>query len=257
MSFLRWICAYLFDCPHSDTTWPHQNQFGQAYACCLDCGREMPYSLEYMKIVRQGRKGNTWRSRSAAKASLIVAGVLAGIMLMGTVLGSQELASASDIPLRFNVEAQTACEAELLRGMDAREIFSGKAYDVLTEVARAYRRAIPHIYILPGSWNMAYIAASTVVDGRGKILVGQQAIDRFDTLALEGFLGHEMAHLVTDNATRGCNDYVLRDPQMEADADALAAQTLGKRPVDAFLERVLGLTEGQNWDAKRRIQLLQ
>lgn len=132
---------------------------------------------------------------------------------MGTVLGSQEIASASDIPPRFNVEAQTACEAELLRGMDAREMFSGKAYDVLTEVARAYGRAVPHIYILPGSWNMAYIAASTVVDGRGKILVGQQAIDQFDTLAVEGFLGHEMAHLVTDNATRGCNDYVLRDPK--------------------------------------------
>ena len=103
---------------------------------------------------------------------------------------------------------------------------------------------------------MAYIAASTAVDGRGKILVGQQAIDQFHTLALEGFLGHEMAHLVSDNAARGCNDYVLRDPQMEADADRLAARTLGSRPVRAFLEHVLVLTEGENWDAKRRLQIL-
>lgn len=257
MTILRWICACLFDCLHSHTTWPRQNQFGHAYVCCLDCGREMPYSIENMRIVRQGRRQNTWGSRSATRASLIIAVVTAGIVLLGTVLGSEEIASASDIPPRFNVEAQAACEAELLRGMEAREVFSGKAYDALTEVARSYGRAIPHIYILSGSWNMAYIAASTAVDGRGKILVGHQAIDRFDTLALKGFLGHEMAHLVTDNATQGCNDYVLRDPQTEADADALAAQTLGKRPVEAFLERVLVLTEGQNWDAKRRLQILQ
>src|SRR5208337_3926841 len=30
----------------------------------------------------------------------------------------------------------------------------------------AYGRAIPHMYILPGSFNIAYIAASTAVDGR-------------------------------------------------------------------------------------------
>jgi Zn-dependent protease with chaperone function len=103
---------------------------------------------------------------------------------------------------------------------------------------------------------MAYIAASTAVDGRGKILVGQQAIDRFHPLALEGFLGHEMAHLVSDNGARGCDDYVLRNTKMEADADALAARTLGKRPVKQFLEQALVLTQGQDWEVKRRLQIL-
>ena len=189
-------------------------------------------------------------------ASLASERMLVGIILVGTILTSHAIASASDLTSRFNVQAQTACEAEMLGKIDAREIFSGKEYDILTKVARAYGKAIPHIYLFPGSWNMAYIAASTAVDGRGKILVGQQAIDRFHTLALEGFLGHEMAHLVSDNAARGCNDYVLRDPQMEADADRLAARTLGSRPVRAFLEHVLVLTEGENWDAKRRLQIL-
>jgi Zn-dependent protease with chaperone function len=168
----------------------------------------------------------------------------------------QETASTSDLVSRFNVQAQTSCEAEMLRRIDAREIFSGKEYHVLTKVARAYGRATPHIYIFPGSWNMSYIAASIAVDGRGKILVGQQAIDRFHTLALEGFLGHEMAHLVSDSAAQGCDDFILRDPQMEADADALAARTLGNRPVKKFLEQALVLTEGQNSDAKRRLQIL-
>ena len=76
MSLLRWIWAYLFDCVHSRTTWPHQNQIGLAYVCCLDCGREMPYSLEYMQIVGQDRKRSILDSRSPATAPLIVAGAL-------------------------------------------------------------------------------------------------------------------------------------------------------------------------------------
>jgi hypothetical protein len=182
--------------------------------------------------------------------------ILAGIILLGTILGPEQIVSAAGPNSRFNIQAQTGCEAEMLGNMGAREVFSGKAYDVLAEIARAYGRAIPHIYIFPGSWNMAYIAASAAVDGRGKIMVGQQAIERFDTIALKGFLGHEMAHLMSDSAAQGCNDYVLRDPQMEADADALAARMLGRRPVRAFLERVLALTEGQNWDARHRLEVL-
>ena len=76
MSWLRWIWAYLFDCVHSHTTWPHQNQFGLAYVCCLECGREMPYSLEHMRIVGRYRRRNIWASRSAATAALIIAGTL-------------------------------------------------------------------------------------------------------------------------------------------------------------------------------------
>jgi len=182
--------------------------------------------------------------------------IVIGIILLGTIL-SRETASAGDITSRFNVQAQTAGEAEMLGKMDAREVFSGKAYDVSTEVARAYRRPIPHIYTLGGSWNMAYIAGSTAVDGRGKILIGQLAIERFDTIALKGFLGHEMAHLVSDSAEEGCNDYILRNPQMEADADALAARTLGRRPVKAFLEGALALTEGQSWEVKLRLEMVQ
>lgn len=96
--------------------------------------------------------------------SLATQGIFVAIILLGTILTSQKIASAGDLTSRFNVQAQTACEAEILGGMDAREIFSGKEYDVLTKVARAYGRAIPHIYIFPGSWNMAYIASSTAVD---------------------------------------------------------------------------------------------
>ena len=69
---LRWIWAYLFDCVHFHTTWPRQDQFGHAYVCCTDCGREMPYSLEYMQIVGQDRKWKIWDSRLPATTPLII-----------------------------------------------------------------------------------------------------------------------------------------------------------------------------------------
>lgn len=51
LNWLRWILAFLFDCPHSHTTWPRRHRAGFVYVACLDCGRELPYSLEHMRIL--------------------------------------------------------------------------------------------------------------------------------------------------------------------------------------------------------------
>ena len=51
MSWVIWILAYLFDCVHSHTTWPRRNGAGCVYLACLDCGKELPYSLERMRVV--------------------------------------------------------------------------------------------------------------------------------------------------------------------------------------------------------------
>ena len=103
MDMLRWIWAYLFDCVHSHTTWPHQNQLGNAYVCCLECGREMPYSLEYMQIVGADRKRYTWSSRLPATASLVIAGALL------LLTPSYALAQAADSSTHQN---QKACGDE-------------------------------------------------------------------------------------------------------------------------------------------------
>ena len=71
MRWSRWIFAYLFDCVHPHTTWPRRNHAGFAYVCCLDCGRELPYSLESMRIVTrkellQGQRGLGVLGQSAA-----------------------------------------------------------------------------------------------------------------------------------------------------------------------------------------------
>jgi hypothetical protein len=183
--------------------------------------------------------------------------VLAAIVLLTGILQAQERVNAAGLSSALKIQAQTACETKMLREMGAREVFSGKVYEELTEVAQAYGRVTPHIYVFPGSLNSVYIAGSTTVDGRGKIVVGQKAIEQFDAFSLKGYLGHEMAHVVSDSAAQGCNDYILRDPQMEIDADALAARTLGTGPVKAFLQRVLVLTQDQNEEAQHRLKVLQ
>src|ERR1043166_8685860 len=106
--------------------------------------------------------------------------LFSAVIVIGTFIGLPGRMKAADLVTHLDIQAQAACEAGMLRAAGAREIFSGKSYHVLTQTARAYGRPVPHIYLSPGSWNMAYIAGSTAVDGRGKILVGKQAIKLFN-----------------------------------------------------------------------------
>jgi hypothetical protein len=51
MTWAKWILAYLFDCVHLKTTWPQRGHNGLDYVCCLNCGREFPYSTRLMSVV--------------------------------------------------------------------------------------------------------------------------------------------------------------------------------------------------------------
>ena len=66
MGWLRWIFDYLFQCVHLRTTWPRRNRAGLTYVCCLDCGRELPYSIELMRIVRE-KKFRALKSQAARR----------------------------------------------------------------------------------------------------------------------------------------------------------------------------------------------
>jgi hypothetical protein len=50
MTWAKWI-AYMFDCAHGHTTWPQRSRTGLDYVCCLECGKEFPYSTRLMCIV--------------------------------------------------------------------------------------------------------------------------------------------------------------------------------------------------------------
>jgi hypothetical protein len=82
--------------------------------------------------------------------------VLSAILLLAGILSAQERLNAASDPSAFNIQEQTACETEMLRAMGARESFSGKGHEVLTEVAQMYGRIIPRVYVFPGSLNMGY-----------------------------------------------------------------------------------------------------
>ena len=66
MRCLKWILAYLFDCIHRHTTWPHRDRRGLDYICCLDCGKELPYSMRRMRIVSKDEQLED-RSRQAGE----------------------------------------------------------------------------------------------------------------------------------------------------------------------------------------------
>ena len=63
-------------------------------------------------------------SRSAIKA-------FAGLVLLAGHLPVQQRLNAAAVLPGFNIQAQTACETEMLQQMGAREVVSGKGYDVL------------------------------------------------------------------------------------------------------------------------------
>lgn len=51
MSVLKWIWNCLFGCNHRHTTWPHRDLAGFDYLCCLDCGKQLLYSVIRMSVV--------------------------------------------------------------------------------------------------------------------------------------------------------------------------------------------------------------
>lgn len=51
MRWLKWVFDLVFGCFHRHTTWPHRDAQGFAYLCCLDCGKELPYSVNRMSVV--------------------------------------------------------------------------------------------------------------------------------------------------------------------------------------------------------------
>ena len=60
-----------------------------------------------------------------------------GLTKTGGERADQETGNATGPTSQFNVQAQTACETEMLDNIGAHEVFSGKVHEVLTEIAPA------------------------------------------------------------------------------------------------------------------------
>jgi hypothetical protein len=107
MSWLKWIWAYLFDCVHPHTTWPRRNATGLVYICCVDCGRELPYSLKYMRIITKvGQDRKAWRTGSIVTVSR----VLIGVMLLfnsGRAVAQTSNDSTNEIGVSANTQSDT------------------------------------------------------------------------------------------------------------------------------------------------------
>jgi Zn-dependent protease with chaperone function len=159
----------------------------------------------------------------------------------------------------FNrLTAQMNCENRLFRTARAKETTGGTEYQILLRVASAFgRKDIPHLYIAEEGNNAAYIAGSTLIDGKGKIVISRRFVKFLaNPLALEGILAHEMAHLVSDDGACGCDQWIMRDPMQEKVADAFAARVVGYSPMRAFFLKIKETQEGQNTDVDDRLQAI-
>lgn len=154
--------------------------------------------------------------------------------------------------------AQVRCENRFFRAARAKETTGGPEYQVLMRVASAFgRRDIPHFYIAGEGNNAAYIAGSLSVDGKGKIIISRKLVKLLaNTLALEGILAHEMAHLVSDDGACSCDQWIVRDPRREKVADALAAKIVGYSPLRALFLRIKETQAGRGADEDDRLQAI-
>jgi len=182
--------------------------------------------------------------------------VLAGNFLVAVVLpaGHLNLPGSSDATSNRLV-AQVNCENNFFRDARAKEITGGSEHQLFLKVAAAFgRRDAPHFYIAEEGNNAVYIAGSVSVDGKGIILISR-IFTKFlgNTPALEGILAHEMAHLVSDDGSVGCDQWILRDPKQEKAADALAAKTVGYGPLRAFFLRIKEATPNRSADIDDRL----
>jgi hypothetical protein len=89
MTWAKWILAYLFDCVHLKTTWPQRGRNGLNYVCCLECGKEFPYSTQLMSIVskeEQMKEWNPygWTGRANARSSTVMRS--SGMVSMDTLV---------------------------------------------------------------------------------------------------------------------------------------------------------------------------
>jgi hypothetical protein len=186
------------------------------------------------------------------------------LVFAGIILAAGVLHAGPPIPLENNdvpsngLTAQVKCEYKLFRAARAMEITEGREHQVVVRVASAFgRRDIPHFFIAEEGNNAAYIAGSASVDGKGKIIISRRFLQLLSNmLALEGVLAHEMAHLVSDDGSCGCDQWIVRDPRQEQFADALAAKAVGFRPLQAFFLRIKETQGDWSTDADDRLRAI-
>lgn len=122
MKWAKLIMAYVFGCAHRHTTWPHCAPRGFDYVCCLECGRELPYSMRRMGIVTEEEQVEDrlfgWAELSDRGSDLMsafpemgarVVVVLGGTWLKSSTLGIFSHGARGGHILHVDTSCQVSC----------------------------------------------------------------------------------------------------------------------------------------------------
>lgn len=50
MKLLKQLLSLIWECQHGKTTWP-RTRAEKTFVTCLECGKELPYSIEHMRRI--------------------------------------------------------------------------------------------------------------------------------------------------------------------------------------------------------------
>jgi hypothetical protein len=98
MRLLKFIFDFFFGCGHRHTTWPHRHPRGFHYVCCLDCGKELPYSVLRMRIISRDEQLEEEEDIGASRASRDTQGNSANSAQPGKILAFPERVAGLHLP---------------------------------------------------------------------------------------------------------------------------------------------------------------
>ena len=96
---MAWFGRIAFNWMHPHTIWPRRTPSGLEYVCCLDCGRELPYSVERMSLISSAGD----QEHSSLKYSAVAAALI--LLMCLVLLASRAAAQTSEAAVRHAVRS--------------------------------------------------------------------------------------------------------------------------------------------------------